>query len=594
MSEKLKKLREILHNEKIDCLIIPHQDEFGSEDVSPWAQRLAFITGFKGSAGYAFIFREKAFLFVDGRYSIAAKKQVSEKDFTVVGLSFANMQKILSENIKNNETVAYDVNLHSLKGVELIKKLCQKSGASVVPLDKNPVDSIWEDRPKPPNTQIFIHNVKYAGVAHGEKIAGVCEILKQKKQEAAVLNSPADVCWLLNVRAADAPYTPLALSFAIVHQNETVDWFIDSTRVSNDIKTFLGDKIRILPPAVFSAELQRLARKGAKVNLDAAHVSAGIENNITSNGGKACLDENIIALMKTVKNDVEVKGMYDAHKKDGAAVCSFFAWLEEKIQNENLNGLQVINEYQAAMKVDEFRSKQELFFSPSFRTISAFGENSAIVHYAPSEDKSAKITKNGVYLLDSGAQYLNGTTDVTRTIAIGNVSEKAKKMFTLVLKGHIALAEAVFPEGTYGNTLDVLARKFLWKEGCDYSHGTGHGVGFFSCVHEAPPTFSPVRDSICLMENMVISDEPGYYEEGNFGIRCENLLLVKKNAKYQNMLDFDVLTKIPFDKNMMMPDLLTQSEKQWLNEYHEKVLADILPMVDKKTSDWLKKAGEKI
>jgi Xaa-Pro aminopeptidase len=584
LSENLEKLRNILHESDIDCFIIPHQDEFGSEDVGEWAQRLAFITGFKGSAGYAFIFREKAFLFVDGRYTVAAKNQVNTEEYTIVDLTAANMREVLLENLSVRGRVGYDIHLHSLKGVSFLRKICEQAGASLTPLDGNPIDSIWEDRPRPPNTQVFLHNVKYAGHTHTEKIAAVCEKLKQNHQGAVVLNSPADVCWLLNVRASDAPYTPLALCFAIVHVSGSVDWFIDSDRVPSDVQAYLGSNVRIFPPAVFYAELGRLARKGISIRLDSDSVTAGIENAIAMDGGKAVLAENMFMTAKAAKNIVEAEGMRNAHKKDGAALCSFLAWLSEN------GGSQDLNEYQAAEKVDEFRSEQELFFAPSFQTISAFGANSAVVHYAPEKTGSAKIVKNGVYLLDSGGQYLDGTTDVTRTVAIGEVSEEAKEKFTLVLKGHIALASAVFPKGTKGNALDVLARQFLWQRGCDYAHGTGHGVGCFSCVHEVPPTISPSADAVPLCENMVVSDEPGYYEERKFGIRCESLLMVQKCGKYPDMLAFEVLTLAPFDANMIKKDMLTEQEINWLNDYHTKVLKEIAPLVDEKTAKWLKKA----
>ncbi len=588
MSGNLKKLRDILKEQEIDCFIVPHQDEFGSEDVGEWACRLAFISGFKGSAGYAFIFQDKAFLFVDGRYTVAAKTQVDTKKFTILPLSVANMQQVLADNVTARCRVGYDVRLHSLRGVNLIKRMCEKTGASLAPMESNPIDKIWENRPQAPNTQVFLHNVKYAGVGHIEKIGKICDSLKQSGYDALVVNSPADVCWLLNVRASDAPYTPLALCFAIVHASGSVDWFIDSERVPADIQKYLGSNVRIFPLAVFYAELERLACKGAKIRLDGDNVAAGMESAVASKGGRAGLDANMFMLLKAVKNEVEVAGARNAHKKDGAALCTFLAWLSKN------GGSQDLDEYQLAMKVDELRSKQELFFSPSFQTISAFGANSAVVHYAPSEAGSAKIGKNGVYLLDSGGQYLDGTTDVTRTVAIGEVPDEAKEKFTLVLKGHIALASAIFPKGTYGSTLDVLARRFLWQEGYDFAHGTGHGVGCFSCVHEVPPTISPVKDAVPLAENMIVSDEPGYYEESAFGIRCENLLMVKNSEKYPDMLAFEVLTKAPFDMNMIKADMLTNEEKNWLNDYHEAVLCDISPLVDEETGAWLEKVTKPV
>ena len=588
MSQNLKKLQEILKDTGIDCFIVPHQDEFGSEDVGEWAMRLAFITGFKSSAGYAFIFQDRAFLFVDGRYTLAAKAEVDQNDFTLVNLTLAEMQRVLRENISTGGKVAYDMNLHSLKGESFLRKMCRQAGAELVGLTENPLDMIWENRPAAPNTAVFLHDEKYAGLSHKSKIAKVCETLRQSGQDAVVLNSPADICWLLNVRASDAPYTPLALSFAIVRADESVDWFIDEGRIPPGVRTYLGDIVHILPPETFYDTLGQMAKAGAVIRLDSDCVTAGIEQAITSVGGKICLDDNMFMLLKSTKNEVEAQGMRNAHKRDGAALCSFLAWLSKN------GGSQGLDEYKLAMLVDEYRAKQALFFSPSFETISAFGANSAIVHYAPKEKGSAEIVKGGVYLLDSGGQYLDGTTDVTRTVAIGEIPEEAKEKFTLVLKGHIALAAAVFPKGTRGCALDVLARQFLWQRGKDYAHGTGHGVGCFSCVHEVPPTISPSRDVVPLCENMVVSDEPGYYEEGKFGIRCESLLMVKKCDEYSDMLAFEVLTKVPFDAKMIKSDMLTDSEKAWLNNYHAEVLQDILPLVDADTAAWLKEATKPI
>ena len=588
MSQNLKNLREILKDTGIDCFIVPHQDEFGSEDVGEWAQRLAFITGFKSSAGCAFIFRDKAFLFVDGRYTLAAKAEVNQDDFTLMNLTAADMQRVLLDNISKGGKVAFDINLHSLKGESFLRKMCEKAGAELIGLAENPVDMIWENRPAAPNTPVFLHDEKYAGLSYKDKVAKVCETLRKNGQDAVVLNSPADICWLLNVRASDAPYTPLALSFALVRADGTVDWFINDDRISAGVRTYLGESVHILPPESFYDELKKAASEGLKIRLDSESVTVGIEQAVTSVGGRAVLDENMFMTLKAAKKKVEADGMRNAHKRDGAALCSFLAWLSEN------GGSQDFDEYSLALRVDEYRAKQDLFFSPSFETISAFGANSAIVHYAPKKAGSAKITKGGVYLLDSGGQYLDGTTDVTRTVAIGEVSEEAKEKFTLVLKGHIALASAIFPKGTRGCALDVLARQFLWQSGKDYAHGTGHGVGCFSGVHEVPPTISPARDAIPLCENMVVSDEPGCYEEGKFGIRCESLLMVKKCDEYPDMLAFEVLTKAPFDVNMIKADMLTQAEKDWLNAYHSAVLRDILPLVDTNTAAWLREATKPI
>ncbi len=588
MSEKVNALRELLKKNELDGFIIPHNDEYQEEITAPCAERLKWLTGFTGSAGIAVVLRKKAFLLIDGRYSIQARAEVSEDDFTILDIHENPLSSLIEKEMKITGRLGYDPFLHTVRQVSDLKKFCDKVGCYLVAFRSNPIDIIWTDRPKPPASPVMLLDDKYSGMPRDEKIKKIAKDLQDNKEDALVIESPSSICWLLNVRANDVPYTPLAHSYAIVHKSASVDWFIESDRITDNDRKLLGDKIRILPPAIFAPELARMAKKRASVRVDAKRSSAWLESTLAKSGGKIIPGLDPCILLKAQKNQTEQEGAKKAHIRDGVAVCRFLAWL----YNDGIN--KGITEYEAAQKLEAFRKEGAFFHDLSFATISASGANAAIVHYTPSENKAAYLNAKDVYLFDSGANYPDGTTDITRTVAFGKVPYIVRKRFTQVLKGHIALASAVFPKGTYGYQLDTMARQYLWADGVDYAHSTGHGVGSFLGVHETPPSISSAKDSLPLLPGMLVTNEPGYYKEGAFGIRCENVMLVVEMPEADNfekeMLSFTTLTKVPFDRNLIEINMLSEQEKEWLNKYHKDVYATLSPLLDKATAEWLKEA----
>ncbi|MBR7158223.1 MAG: aminopeptidase P family protein [Alphaproteobacteria bacterium] len=588
MSEKIEALRELLKENELDGFIIPHNDEYQEEITAPCAERLKWLTGFTGSAGVAVVLRQKAFLLIDGRYTLQARTEVSKDDFTILDIYQNPLSSIIEKEMKITGRLGYDPFLHTVRQVSDLKKACYNVGCYLVAFRSNPIDIIWKDRPKPPSSPIMLLEDKFSGLSRDEKIKKIAKDLQEHKEDALVIESPSSICWLLNIRGNDIPYTPLAHSYAIVHKSSSVDWFIASERISDEVRKELGDKIRILPPAIFAPELARLAKKRANVRVDAKRSSAWLESTLAKSGGKITPGTDPCVLLKSQKNTTEQEGARKAHIRDGVAVCNFLYWLEREGVSKG------INEYEAAAKLESFRRKGEFFHDLSFATISAVGANAAIVHYTPEPGKSARLNPKEVYLVDSGANYLDGTTDITRTVAFDKVPYIVRKRFTQVLKGHIALASCIFPKGTYGYQLDVLARQYLWADGVDYAHSTGHGIGSFLGVHENPPSISYAKDSLPLLPGMILSNEPGYYKEGEFGIRCENVMLVtaapqNDNAE-QEMLAFETLTKVPFARDLIEVGMLSDTEKEWLNRYHQDVYATLAPLLEPAVSSWLKEA----
>ncbi len=588
MSEKIKALQELLRENDLDGFIIPHNDEYQEEIISPSSERLKWLTGFSGSAGVCIVFRDKAFLLIDGRYTIQAHQEVSEEDFKILDIYKHPLSSIIEQEMRITGRLGYDPFLHTVRQVSELKKYCDKVGSYLVAFRSNPIDIIWKDRPSPSSSPVISLDEKFSGLSREEKINKIAKDLRDNKEDALVIESPSNICWLLNVRGNDVPYTPLVHSYAIVHKSSSVDWFISSDRISEDLRKELGDKIRILPPAIFSAELSRLAKKRASVRVDGKKSSAWLESTLAKSGGKIISGNDPCDLLKCQKNAIEQEGAKKAHIRDGVAVCKFLSWLYKEGIQEG------VNEYEAAKKLEAFRKEGEFFYDLSFATISAVGLNAAIVHYTPSKDNSAYLNDKEIYLVDSGANYFDGTTDITRTISFGKVPYLIRKRFTQVLKGHISLASSIFPKGTYGYQLDTLARQYLWEDGVDYAHSTGHGIGSFLGVHETPPTISHTKDSLPLLPGMLVSNEPGYYKEGSFGIRCENVMLVSELPAKDNteevMLYFITLTKVPFDRNLIEAGMLTSKEKEWLNNYHKEVYQTLLPFLDSTTAAWLKEA----
>ena len=585
---RVKKLRAMMQKNSLDGFIIPRANAHQGEYVAAQDERLAWISGFTGSAGMAVILTDKAAIFTDGRYQIQVAQQSDQNIFTCHHITTAPPSAWLADNLPDKARLGFDPWLHTISQIETLKKALGET--QLIPCEPNIVDAIWDDRPPPPNAEVMAHDLAYAGCEAAQKCAQAADQLKQKKENAFILTEPTSIAWLLNIRGRDVPHMPVVLCFAILYENENVDLFIDPQRVPSDVQKTLGARLHIKPPAAFRTALDGLGK--SIVRLSKTQTAVWIFNRLQMCGAKINFDADPCLLPKAIKNRAEIDGARNAHIRDGAALTQFLCWLDETAPKQN------IDEITAVKKLEAFRRTQNLFQDISFDTISGSGPNGAIVHYRVTEPTNRTLRDGELFLVDSGAQYLDGTTDVTRTIAIGAPAAEMRKNFCLVLKGHIALASAVFPEGTSGHQLDALARKPLWEAGLDFDHGTGHGVGSFLSVHEGPQAISPRGSPVPLKPGMIISNEPGYYKKNAYGIRIENLVAVQRrddlNQDDRKMLGFETLTCAPIDLNLVDPALLETHEINWLNVYHDHVRHVLTPLVDAHTAAWLKHATREI
>jgi Xaa-Pro aminopeptidase len=588
-AERLKLLRAELARRELAGFIVPRGDEHQGEYVPPSAERLAWLTGFTGSAGAAIVLSDKAAIFVDGRYTLQARAQVDGKLYEQRHLVESPPWTWLKANAKQGASIGYDPWLHSANERGHYAIAAEAAGAKLVPCETNPLDEVWSDRPPAPLSPMVAHGIDYAGQPSAEKRAAIAKQLAAERLDAAVLTAPDSIAWLLNIRGADVPHTPLALSFALMARDGRVELFCDRRKLSPGLDTWLGQDVTLSPREAFAAALDQLGAKHAKVLADPATCAAFVFDRLERAGAEIVRGTDPVALPKACKNGVELTGARAAHIRDGAALTRFLAW----IKHHGPSGK--IGEIEAAERLHALRRAGEKFRDLSFDTISGAGSNGAIVHYRASPSSERKLAAGELYLVDSGAQYLDGTTDVTRTLAIGAPSAEMRDRFTRVLKGHIALALARFPEGTTGSQLDTLARASLWQAGLDYDHGTGHGVGSFLGVHEGPQRISKAGSSVALKPGMIVSNEPGYYKTGAYGIRIENLVAVvpmeaapcKAGEPERRLLGFETLTLAPIDLDLVEPSLLTREEIAWLDAYHARVRATLTPLVDPETARWL-------
>jgi len=582
----LSLLRAELKKRGLDGFIVPRADEHQGEYVPASAARLAFLTGFTGSAGAAIALHDKAAVFVDGRYTIQVANEVDPKLFAYLHLIEQPPHRWLAETLPAGAKFGYDPWLHTPDQVAQLKDACAQAGAELVAVKTNPLDAVWAGRPPQPLTPVVPHPVSFAGQSAEQKRALIARELK--KSDAAFLSAPDSIGWLLNIRGNDVDFTPLPLSFAIIHKDASVDLFVDSRKVPADTKAHLGTDVRLHEPAALEAALKGL--KGKTVRLDPATAPSWALDRLVE--GDAHIDRapDPCLLPRACKNEVELTGARNAHLRDGVALSKFLAWLSAEAPKGT------VTELSATDKLEECRRGGNLYQGPSFATIAGAGPNGAIVHYRSSPATNRALQTGQIFLIDSGGQYLDGTTDVTRTVAVGEAGAEEKQRFTLVLKGHIALARARFPAGTSGSQLDSLARKPLWDHGLDYDHGTGHGVGSYLSVHEGPQRIAKNNNSQPLLPGMMLSDEPGYYKTGAYGIRIENLIVVKDadGSSERPARDFEVLTLAPIDLNLVDRDLLTDDEAEWLNDYHARVREMLAPLVDPATAKWLCEATRAI
>jgi len=577
-ADKLSALRAVLKKEEVDGFIIPRADEYQGEYVPESANRLYWISGFTGSAGVAVVLKDKAAVLSDGRYTIQLKQQIDSKLFETGDSTKTSAADWIAANTKE-AVIGYDPRLHTPREISAF----EKKGIRLKPLAENPLDAVWDDRPAAPRAKVELFPLSSAGVTAQDKLDQVAEILRAQKCDAAVVALPDSIAWLLNVRSNDIPHIPVPLSYAIVRSDGTLDWFIDETRLADSVRASFGNRVMILPPDYIDQSLAAL--NGKRVLVDERRTSVWFTETLKEKGADIVdLKDPVIAL-KARKNKAEQESMRAAHIRDGVAMVKFLKWFAEHAPRETLT------EIDAERKLEEFRREAPEYRDSSFDTIAGFGANGAIVHYRASEETNARIERWNMLLLDSGAQYIDGTTDITRTIAVGEPTQEMKENFTLVLKGHIGVATARFPFGTTGAQIDTLARMPLWQRGLDYAHGTGHGVGCYLSVHEEAASIS-TRGVDPIEPGMILSNEPGFYKEGEYGIRIENLQLAREDGLCEStgkpMVAFETLTFAPIDKTLIVPELLSADEQFWLANYHKQVFAKLSPYLDPATLEWLR------
>lgn len=580
-------MRERLH---VQGIIVPRADVYQSEYVVGADERLYWLTGFTGSAGFALILEDAAAIFVDGRYTLQAQQEVDPHLFTVYHFPEFSPKTFLKRYLKKGDTIAYDPWLTTKTDFDRWQKIMGELEGTFTPLSENPIDILWQDRPSRPLNPVQLHMEIYAGKSFKDKIEYVQQSLVEQNVDFFVCNAPESICWLLNIRGEDFPFTPIIDTFALIPAVGKCELFIDSRKISAQVKLALESYVTFREYGSFREIIPQIGEKG-KVLLDRQRAPLWVAQALPESSIHWGMDP--CTLMKAVKNTIEKKGMRQAHVKDGVAVTKFLAWLSQTLtDNDCLDELIIVDQLEC------FRQEQDGYRGPSFSTIAGFGSNGAIIHYRPTPHTNKVIEGDGLLLLDSGGQYFEGTTDITRTIAIGIPTLEQKDRFTRVLKGHIALAMAIFPQGTTGSQLDSFARQPLWQAGLDYPHGTGHGVGSYLSVHEGPQRISKMPTNVSLLEGMVLSNEPGYYKPHNYGIRIENLVLVQTQPSQETyesaMLGFETLTMVPMDTRLIDPELLTPQERQWLNEYHEQVRETLLPHLDTETAAWLIEATQEI
>ena len=586
---RLNALREVLKRRELDGFVIPISDEHMSEYVGGYAQRLAWLTGFGGSAGSAVVLKHKAAMFVDGRYTIQVRDQVDSALYDYCQVPKDDMGKWIAANADKNPRIGYDAWLHTKAWADRVSAALAKVGGELVAVDTNPVDAVWEDQPEPSAAMAMVHDDAFAGQSSAEKRAMVADWLKSEGLDAAVIGALDSVAWLLNIRGADVDRTPVALSFVIANSDGTADLFIAPEKVSPELAQHLGNAVTVRPRDEFESALA--AMKGRKVAVDPNSGVAAIFKALEDAGAQAVAERDPALLPKAIKNPVEQQGHRDAQARDGAAVSRFLHWLSIEAPKGGET------ELSAAAKLHAFREETGKLKELSFDTISAAGPHAAIPHYRVDEDSNLPIAPGSVYLVDSGGQYLDGTTDITRTVWIGpgDPPAEVKDRFTRVLKGHIAIARAIFPENTAGSQLDAFARQFLWQAGVDYAHGTGHGVGSFLMVHEGPQRIAKSGGGQAgtdepLQAGMFLSNEPGYYKAGEYGIRIENLVLVEPreiDGAEGEYLGFETLTFVPIDRSMVDVSLLTPEEKTWWNDYHAHVRDILVPQLEGDVRAWV-------
>ncbi|MGH6871773.1 MAG: aminopeptidase P family protein [Rhizomicrobium sp.] len=590
VAPRLAALRAELARRGLDGFVVPHSDEYQSEYLPECNERLAWLTSFTGSAGGAVVLKDKAAVFVDGRYTLQVRQQTDTRLFEPRDLVAEGMGGWLETNAPTGAKIGFDPWVHSAASAEALRAAVEKAGATLVPTSGNPIDAVWSDRPAAPSDKAVTQAMNLAGESAESKRTRIAEDVKKLGADAAIISVADSICWLLNVRGADTPHTPFVLSYAILNADGSVDWFVDGRKSSPELVKHLGNAVRVRDPKEFVTALDALA--GKTVVADANWTAAAAFDRLDKAGATIKRGVDPCQLPKACKNPVEIEGSRKAHIRDGAALTNFLAWMAREAPNGQLT------EIEAAETLEGYRRQGGSLTDLSFDSISGAAPHAALPHYRVTRSSNRRINKDEIYLIDSGGQYPDGTTDVTRTMIVGKPTAEMKDRFTRVLKGHIALATMKFPEGTTGAALDAFARKSLWDAGLDYDHGTGHGVGSYLSVHEGPQNISKRNVTQALKPGMICSNEPGYYKEGEYGIRIENLVVVSEPKAIaggdRKMMEFETITWAPIDLDLVEPSLLTGREREWLNAYHAMTHEKLSPLVDAETRPWLEKATRAI
>ena len=583
---RIAALRAELKRRGLDGLVVPRADRQQNEYLPACEERLAWLTGFTGSAGAAAVLAERAALFVDGRYTVQAAAQIDGKLFAIEHLVDSPPEQWLEQNLKSGAKLGYDPWLHTSESADRLRKACATAGAELVAVDNNPIDALWSDRPAPPAGPVSLRDIKLAGESAADKFKRIQAELKKLRADVLVVSDPQNVAWAFNIRGSDIAHTPLALAFAVIPREGKPALYVETAKLDNKTRPALEEIAAVRATAELARDLAQL--KDKTVRLDQASAADALTRLVSGYGGKPVRGADPIALMKAVKNHAEIAGSRAAHKRDGVAMARFLAWLEREAPAGKLT------EIDAVEALESFRRDSGLLKDISFPTIAGSGPNGAIVHYRVTRATNRTIGKNELFLVDSGAQYEDGTTDITRTVAVGTPTDEMRDRFTRVLKGHIAIATAVFPENTSGAQLDPLARTALWQAGLDFDHGTGHGVGSYLSVHEGPARISKLG-TVALRRGMILSNEPGYYKTGAYGIRIENLLLViaapEPKGAEKPVNAFETLTLAPIDRRLIDSRLLTAKERNWIDSYHAHVQEVLSPLLDAATRAWLDAAA---
>lgn len=589
-SKRVTSLRASFDALRIDGVLVPRVDEHQGEYVAACSERLAWLTGFTGSWGQALILRTSAHVFVDGRYTVQATQQLDPAIFKVEDLVATPPSKWMPDHLANGARIGFDPWLHTVSEVKLLETALAKIGGMLVALDSNPVDAIWDGRPKPPLGQVSVQPPEYTGKPAGEKIADMASAIAKAGADATVLTDPSSLAWAFNIRGQDVPHTPVPLGFAILKAEGEPLLFLDERKLPAKTRDYLAPLCTLLPPEALADQLREIAT-GKVIGLDPSLAADKLRRLVIEAGGKIVEEPDPARLPRARKNQSELDGARAAHRRDGAAMTAFLNWFSKQKPGS-------LDEIGVSMKLEECRveagqSNQMPLLDVSFPTISSTGPNGAMNHYRVDTASNRKLMPGELFLLDSGGQYRDGTTDITRTLPVGEVTLEYKRRFTLVLKGMIAISMLRFPKGTRGSDIDAMARAALWQAGLDYAHGTGHGVGSYLSVHEGPQRIAKVGITP-LEPGMILSNEPGYYKPGEYGIRIENLIAVTEPQPIEggdiDMMGFETLTLAPIEKGLVDTSLLTRAELHWLDSYHARVLAEIGPMVEPSVRSWLETA----